>query len=463
MPNIGRRAIVIGAGMGGLAAARALADHFERVLVLDQDTLPDHPIDRHGVPQGRHVHALLAGGQQALAELFPKFEDALVRAGAVRLRVGLDIRVDRPGFDPFPQRDLGFDAFAMSRPLVEMTVRRCVQEHASIDLCQGCRVQALVHRPDGAAVTGARYTDAAGKTETADADLVIDASGRGTPTLDALAALGRTPPAETTIGVDLGYASAVFEIPADAPADWKGAFCLPGAGRASRGSLMLPLEGHRWIATVGGRHGDLPPGDEAGFMDYAKALRTPTIYNAITDAKRLGDIARFRFNESVLRHYEHLENFPRGVLPIGDAICRFNPIYGQGMSVASMEAVALGRLMARRARERDPLAELAPEYFVEVARIVDTPWAAAAIPDFVHPETRGERPLDFEQTLKFGGALGMLAAHDPGVHRLTAEVQHLLKPRSVYQDPDLVQRVLAVMREPKAARGNAPGQEGKRP
>ena len=198
-------------------------------------------------------------------------------------------------------------------------------------------------------------------------------------------------------------------------------------------------------------------------MDYAKALRTPTIYDAITDAKRLGDIARFRFNESVLRHYEHLENFPRGVLPIGDAICRFNPIYGQGMSVASMEAVALGRLMARRARERDPLAELAPEYFVEVARIVDTPWAAAAIPDFVHPETRGERPPDFEQTLKFGGALGMLAAHDPAVHRLTAEVQHLLKPRSVYQDPDLVQRVLAVMREPKAARGNAPSQEGKRP
>src|SRR5215813_2032911 len=278
MPNaIGRRAVVIGAGMGGLTAARALADHFERVLVLDQDTLPDDPIDRHGVPQGRHVHALLAGGQQALAELFPKFEDALVRAGAVRLRVGLDIRVDRPGFDPFPQRDLGFDAFAMSRPLVEMTVRRCVQEHASIDLCQGCRVQALVHRPDGAAVTGARYTDAAGKTETADADLVIDASGRGTPTLDALAALGRTPPAETTIGVDLGYASAVFEIPADAPADWKGAFCLPGAGRASRGSLMLPLEGHRWIATVGGRHGPA----HADHLQRHQARQTPGRHRAL--------------------------------------------------------------------------------------------------------------------------------------------------------------------------------------
>jgi len=442
---IGRHAVVIGAGIGGLTAARALADHFERVLVLERDVLPAEPLDRHGVPQGRHVHALLAGGQRALEELFPGFEDGLARAGAVRFRVGLDVRVERPGFDPFPQRDLGFDAHAMSRPLVELTVRQRVRAWASIDLRQGCRVQALVHRADGAAVTGVRYTDAEGRAESVDADLVFDASGRGTPTLEALAALGRVPPAETTIGVDLAYASGVFAIPDDAPSDWKGVFCIPGAGRASRGALMLPLEGHRWIVTVGGRHGDIPPGDEAGFMEYAKGLRAPTIYNAIQHAKRIGEIARFRFPESVFRHYERLENFPRGVLPIGDAICRFNPVYGQGMSVAAQEARALGRLLAARARERDPLAGLAPQYFAEVARLVDTPWAASAIPDFVHPDTRGERPADLEQTLKFGVALGKLAARDPTVHRLTSEVQHLLKPRSVYQDPALVQRVLAVM------------------
>jgi len=442
---IGQQAVVIGAGMGGLTAARALADHFERVLVLERDILPADPLDRNGIPQGRHVHALLAGGQRALAELFPGFEDGLAHAGAVRLRVGLDVRVERPGFDPFPQRDLGFDAHAMSRPLVELAVRRRVHELSAIDLRQGCRVQELVRRPDGAAVTGVRYTDPAGRTETVGSELVLDASGRGMPTLDVLAALGRVPPDETTIGVDVAYASAVFAIPDDAPGDWKGVFCFPGAGRASRGSLMLPLEGHRWIVTVGGRHGDIPPGDEDGFMEYAKGLRTSTIYNAIEHAKRLGDIARFRFNESVLRHYQRLENFPRGLLPIGDAICRFNPIHGQGMSVATLEALALGRLLALRARERDPLAGLAPEYFAEVSRLVETPWMLAAIPDFVHPDTRGERPADFEQTLKFGIALGKLAARDPAVHRLTSEVQHLLKPRSVYQDPDLMQRVLAVM------------------
>src|SRR5262245_55251179 len=177
---IGQQAVVIGAGMGGLTAARALADHFERVLVLERDVLPNEPVDRHGVPQGRHVHALLAGGQQALGDLFPGFEDALVRAGAVPLRVGLDIRVERPGFDPFPQRDLGFLAYAMSRPLVELTVRRHVQESKSIELRQGCRAQELVYRPDSATVTGVRYADAQDRIDTVDADLVIDASGRGT-------------------------------------------------------------------------------------------------------------------------------------------------------------------------------------------------------------------------------------------------------------------------------------------
>jgi 2-polyprenyl-6-methoxyphenol hydroxylase-like FAD-dependent oxidoreductase len=417
------------------------------VVILEGDRLPADPLDRAGTPQGRHVHALLAGGQHALEELFPGFERALIAAGAVPIRAGLDMRAERPGFDPFPQRDLGWDNYAMSRALVERTVRRQVESRASIELRQECRVEAFVTSPDGGRVTGVRCADAAKRTELLSADLVVDASGRGTLALDVLRALGRPLPEQTTIGVDVMYASAIFAIPDDAPTDWKGVFTFPGVGRASRGSLMLPLEGRRWICTVGARHGDNPPGDEAGFMAYAKGLRTPTVYDAIRQARRLGDIARFGFPESVCRHYERLSEFPRGLLPIGDAICRFNPIHGQGMSVAAQEARELGRLLDRLREDSDPLVGLAPAFFQAVAAIIHTPWEAAAVPDFVHPDTRGERPANFEQTLKFGMALGKLAARDPAVHKLTVEVQNLVKPRSVYQDPALVQRVLAVMAE----------------
>ena len=147
------------------------------------------------------------------------------------------------------------------------------------------------------------------------------------------------------------------------------------------------------------------------------------------------------------RHYERLEAFPRGLLPLGDAMCRFNPVYGQGMSVAAQEARALGRLLAARATQPDPLDGLGPPFFAEAATLIETPWASAAIPDFVHPDTRGERPANLEQMLKLGLAFTKLAARDPAVHTLVAEVQHLLKPRSVYQDPALMERVLAVMAE----------------
>ena len=209
---------------------------------------------------------------------------------------------------------------------------------------------------------------------------------------------------------------------------------------------MLPLEGDRWMATIGGRHGDVPPGDPEGFLTYARALRTPTIYTAISHAKRLDGVARYGFPESVRRHFERLDVFPSGLLPIGDAICRFNPVYGQGMSVAAQEACLLQRLLQRLGGDSNPIAGLAPAFFAEVQPLIETPWSVAIL-DFVFPDTRGKRPADFETTLKFGAALIRLAAEDPAVHKLTAEVQNLLKPRSVYLDPALMQRALAVMAE----------------
>ena len=443
---IGKQAVVIGAGMGGLTAEGALADRFDQVLILERDTLPSEPTYRAGTPQARHVHALLLSGQRALSELFPGFEQDLARAGAVPLRVGLDVRMERPGYDPFPQRDLGWFSYAVSRPTIERAVRQRVESRANTTLRQRCRVQEVLASPNGEAVTGVRYESENGASETIAADLVVDASGRGALTLALLQSIGRPLPEETTIGIDLGYATCVFAIPDDASTDWKGIMTFGQAPQNSRGGLMLPLEGNRWMATIGGRHGDVPSGDAEGFLTYARSLRTPTIYNAISHAKRLDGVARYGFPESVRRHFERLDVFPRGLLPIGDAICRFNPVYGQGMSVAALEACLLKRLLEDLGQHSNPIAALAPTFFAEVQTLIETPWSVAIL-DFVFPDTRGKRPADFETTLKFGIALTRLAAEDPAVHKLTVEVQHLLRPRSVYRDPALVQRVLAKMAE----------------
>jgi 2-polyprenyl-6-methoxyphenol hydroxylase-like FAD-dependent oxidoreductase len=429
--------------MGGLTAAGALADYFEDVVVLERDTLPRDAAHRPGTPQSRHLHALLAGGQRALGALFSGFEQDLASAGAVPLRVSLDLWGEFSGHDPFPQRDLGLLTYSMSRPLIELVVRQRVQQHPNVALRQRCRVRDFVASSDGTAVTAVRCENAGGNSETIPADLIVDASGRGNLTIDLLEAIGQPRPEETVIGVDFGYATAIFAIPDDASSNWKAMATLPQAPE-SRGALMFPLEGGvSWIVSLAGRYRDKPPGDANGFLDFARQLRTPTLYNAIRRAKRLGEVTRFGFPASMWRHFERLKSFPRGLLPFGDAICRFNPVYGQGMSVAALEGLLLRRILGSRGD--DPLDGLALAFFGGACGVIETPWMQAAIPDFALPETEGERPPELDRVLKFGSALNRLAAQDPTVHKLMIEVRHLLKPSSELRDPELVQRIEAVM------------------
>jgi 2-polyprenyl-6-methoxyphenol hydroxylase-like FAD-dependent oxidoreductase len=448
MASIGKQAVVIGAGMGGLAAAGAVADYFEHVIVLDRDLLPSSALPRAGTPQAHHTHALLAGGRLALELLFPSFTAALTAAGAASYRAGLGVLTELPGFDPFPQRDLGFDVYSMSRPLIEYVVRQQLEQRGNVELRERCRVAEIVLADGGdGAARAVRLADRDGSGETVAADLVVDSSGRGSLSLAALRATDHPVPEETIVGIDMAYATGVFSIPEDARRDWKGVATFPRAPQDRRGALMLPIEENRWILSLAGAHGEAPPGDLDRFLAYAGQLRTRTIYNAIKNAEPVGEVARFAFPESVWRHFERLDSFPRGLLPFGDVICRFNPVYGQGMTVAAKEACVLRDLLAARSLERDPLDGLAQAFFAGIQDVLDTPWATAAVADFVYPETRGERPADFENRLKFGQAMTMLAARDADVHKLRLEVMNLLKPRSVYRDPDLIARVRAVMVE----------------
>jgi 2-polyprenyl-6-methoxyphenol hydroxylase-like FAD-dependent oxidoreductase len=441
--SIGRQAVVIGAGMGGLPAARVLADYFEHVVVLERDTLPCDPSHRAGTPQARHTHALLTGGQRALGELFQGFERDLAAAGAVEVSSGLDVRQERPGYDPFPMRDLGLAVYAMSRPLIEAAVRHRVNQKSNITIRQGCRAEEIVVSRDGSAVSAIRFKNNHARSETMATDLVVEASGRGNLTLDLLDRAGRARPEESVVGVDLSYATAVFTIPEDAP-EWKGVMTLNSPAEGGLAGILLPLEGNRWIVTLVAHHGGRPPADHDGFLAHARQLRTTTIHEAISQGEQIGEVARFGFPASIRRHFDRLEQFPRGLLPFGDAICRFNPVYGQGMSVAACEARLLGELLAHCAAEPDPLAELASVFFAKSARLIDTPWALAATPDLADPRTQGPRPEDLRQRLEFGEALNHLAAQDGAVHKLLYEVLHLLKPQSVLRDPEIVERVKAL-------------------
>ena len=273
MPNpILKQAVVIGAGMGGLAAAKAVAPHFEKVIVFDRDALPDAPAPRPGTPQARHTHGLLAGGYRALERLFPGIELDLVEAGAVRMRMRRDTRFEVPGFDPLPQRDFGFDQFGLSRPALERVCRRRVEREPNIEFRPRTRVTELIASPDNRGVAGVRFEDTRGTPGSLAADLVVDASGRASPTLRFLEATGSAKPTTIEIGIDQAYATAVFEKPEDAPTDWLFVVHAPTPPGSSRFGIIVPMEGRRWSVSLCVNHGEAPPGDIDGFMAFAEVV-----------------------------------------------------------------------------------------------------------------------------------------------------------------------------------------------
>jgi 2-polyprenyl-6-methoxyphenol hydroxylase-like FAD-dependent oxidoreductase len=436
--RVGERAIVIGSGLAGLSAARVLSDRFRQVVLLDRDQPSDDATPRPGVPQGKHPHGLLVGGLKALEHLFPGFGDELRQAGAVPIDPGFDLLYEVPGQDVWPRTKFGLQTYAMSRPLIERTVRRQVQRLTNVSVEGGCRVLNIVSESNAGAATGIRYRTPHGDVKTLQSDLIIDASGNGSLTVDFLKASGRRPAEETSIGVNLRYASTLFER-SDITKNYKVVFTLPNAPEESRGGLIVPAENDRHQVVLAGRGDDIPPitGDE--FLSYAWDLPTPTIYNAIKNAKRLTEITPYSFPESRWRHFAQVRDFPRGLLPIGDAICRFNPIHAQGMSVAAQEADLLLDLL--RTFDSDGLDTLAPNFLTKAESLIAAPWSMSAIPDFIYPETTGERPEDLESRLNFQRGLGRLAVRDTAVFELLTEVRNLLKPPGLLNDPSIVSRI----------------------
>lgn len=441
----GRRGVIIGGGISGLSAARALADFFEEVIILEKDDLPHKAVPRPGVPQGKHPHRILGSAVTALSALFPDFERDLVQVGALPINPGFDILYELPGQERFPRNYLGKLVYGVTRPLLELTMRRRVERLSNVEIRGGCRVLEVAGSSDGAEVTGVRYTTTGESVEELSADLVVDASSLGAITLDFLESRGQRLPEVTTIGVDIRHSVASFSISDRNPDDYKIIMTPPRAPESSRAGCLLPHENGGWQVVLNGRDIEAPPGDAAGFMNYLRRLETPTIYNAVKNAPIVGEIRRFAFPESVWRHFGLLEDFPRGLLPIGDAVCRLSPTYGHGMAVALQESVLLHHVLRRVASEADPLAILGKKFLCEVESLVADPWAWSAIPDFIYPQTRGERPPNLTSSLQFLRTLYCIGTRDPAIHRLLIDVHHLLKPLSALWTPEMLRRVESEM------------------
>ncbi|CAB3762225.1 NAD(P)/FAD-dependent oxidoreductase [Paraburkholderia humisilvae] len=441
-----QRAIVIGAGVGGLAAAAALSPYFEQVTVLERDPLPADARPRPGVAQGRHLHGLLSGGSAALSELFPGLEAHLLAAGAQKSDVGADVRFEMAGTPELPRRKLDVYTYLLSRPLLETQLRKQLLTRRNVVLRDKCRVIEIV-ADENDRVAGVRFETLEGRHDTSSATLVVDASGRGMPTLAFLKATGRPMPEETVIGADITYGSAIYTFAPGAEPDCKLVISFGKAPKQRRMGLLSVRENGLWDVVVGGRFGDLPPTEEDAFLAFADGLPTRTIGDALRRGRRETPVIRYGYPESRRRHFTSIPDFPVGLLPIGDAACNINPMFGQGMTVAAKEAQLLHTLLAGTDGESDSLETIGPEFLDGIEKLANTPWRTAASIDLAYPETTGIRPPDMQQSAEYQAAIMQLAVQDADLHRLMVEVRHLLKPGNLLYTQELQQRVQALQQQ----------------
>lgn len=437
MPShIGDRAVVLGGGMAGLLAARVLADAYAEVRVVDRDELTGVCGPRRGVPHGRHAHALLARGQQILEELFPGLQADLDAAGIPTGDLAGNLRWYFNG-KRLRQADSGLASVSATRPVLEAHVRDRVAGLPNVKFMERHGVRGLQTTADKRRVTGVRVLaeDGGGLEETLDASLVVDATGRGSRTPVLLQELGYERPAEERVKVDLAYTTRHYRLnvdpygsdlsinPVASPANPRGAFFPKLADGTSQLSLT-------------GLLGDHPPTDPEGFLAFVKTLAAPEIYEAVREAEPVDDPVTFRFPASVRRRYEQLRRFPDRLLVIGDGVCSFNPVYGQGMTVAALEAIVLRDLL-RRGSAPDPL-----RFFKDISAVIDSPWDISAGGDLAFPGVVGARTLKVRVGNAYMSRLHKAATRDAAVTEAFFRVAGLVDPPQALMRPGLVLRVL---------------------
>jgi 2-polyprenyl-6-methoxyphenol hydroxylase-like FAD-dependent oxidoreductase len=441
----GQNAVVIGGSMAGLLAARVLADHFTQVTIVERDALTDSTEPRKGVPQGRHGHGLLYRGREIFEELFPDLFTELVAKGAHPVDMGTEMAWHHMNFW---RTHVSADiiAYSQSRPMLEATVRARVAALPNVRFLSPCDADALLLNVAGTHVTGVQvqHRDGTQTQTTLNADLVVDASGRGSRMPQLLTVLGYPQVEETLVKVNVAYASRVYRLPAHAAPTWKALMITPDAPKETRLGIMLPMEGDRWIVSLCGWHGDHPPIDEEGFLEWARGLPVPDLYNAIKDAEPLGPAVQHKMPSNQLRHYERMARFPEGLAVLGDALCSFNPTYGQGMTTGALDALLLDACLRTQAQQAAPgdITGVADRFRKAVPKLIATPWMMATGEDFRFPQTTGPRPFGIGLMHWYNTQLQLLTNHDPLVFKTFLRAMNMIDPPAVMFAPKIVGRVL---------------------
>ncbi|WP_428241876.1 FAD-dependent oxidoreductase [Gynuella sp.] len=337
------KALIIGAGTGGLLAAAALSPYFKTVQVVEKDSLPLSPAVRKGVGQAAHLHSLLLGGLQILERFLPGIADDLRQAGSKTLRAGLDQQIHEYGVW-LPERDLGFEILAQSRYLLEHVIRNRVARLDNVVIDDHWRIEQLI-LSTGKTVVGAVGSGDSSDTQELLADLVVDCSGRAGKFVRQLSNFFPDMDRVDEIQSNIVYASAFVDKPQALVGQQENILIIAEPG-ASAGGALIDVEGNRWCVSLHGRNGVVPPTDPEAWKSFARSLPADRIYQRLTQAEYIHPVSVYKKPLSIWRRFDLMTDFPSGYFPLGDVITSVNPTFGQGMTLGFGHAVALNDAFA---------------------------------------------------------------------------------------------------------------------
>ncbi|MEV8098901.1 FAD-dependent oxidoreductase [Kitasatospora sp. NPDC085879] len=431
-------AVVIGGGLAGVLAAWALRGAAERIVVVERDRYPAGAEFRAGLPQGRHAHLVLEAGHRMLDELMPGIRQELAAAGAVRVAVSGDLRwLSSAGWMAEYDSPLAF--LSCTRPVLDRAVLERVRTEPSIEFLEGTEAVGLLGT--ARAVTGVRVRGRGadrGDVRELAAELVVDAAGRSTATADWLRALGCRPVPAERVDAGVAYSSRLFHRPAGADLGCSAIYLQTRAPDAPHLGVLLPVEGDRWIVSLAGMRGAEPAPGEAGFAAHLAKLRDPSIREALAGAEPAGEVRGFVPGPGVRRHYERRS--PEGLVAIGDAACTFNPVYGQGVTVAVLGAAELRRTVLRHGGIGHPAARDARRALAAASK---NPWVMSSTEDVRFAATTGgPSGLLLRAQHRFLDRVLAGAARNPVVTAAFHEVLSLVAPPTALFRPAVLGAVL---------------------
>lgn len=436
-------AVVIGAGISGLLAARVLSNHFDKVVLVERDSLEDDVSPRKGVPQGQHSHLLWSRGMDILQHYFPDLSEELQSRGSVVYDNSRAMRWFHHGVWK-ARIDSGLKIYAQSRPMLEHCIRERVLNLPNVSYLDHHTLDSVRMDTDSNQVTGVLLNDTKSdqQAETYDSDLLVDCSGRTASVMRALADYGVTEPDVDTVGVDIGYATRIFKPPQDEARDWKSLVIYPKAPHTYLWGVIFPIENGNWMVTLVGAHGHYLKSDAPeDFLKFAQNLDRPDLHAQISRSTPLTPVTRIRFSNQQRRRVEKWKTPAGGMIALGDSICSLNPLYGQGMTVCAQEAAELDTCLTKMGESKFD-ERFVMNYFNKASSVVDTAWFLATSSDFLYPETTGKRPATSKLASWYLSRMLGASADSPAILLRFLEVLHFVKPLPSILTPAMLLRVL---------------------